>query len=459
MKVYKKFKGMSKKAKASLIGTTVYAATLALPVYAAVEQELKQPMHPISLEHITTSEQAVNLYKEKLVEYTSDKFLEEQELKNLYDLNLKKKELFTQKKYDFELQYSKGIDVEYIVEQIDAYDEKLTTSSRVPVFKGVKERLENDILSFYHGILGNDEKLKVVYSADTEVYTKLTPVLKEIISDTDKIMKEYYNDNKLELLLEMDSYRLNDVLTLYGLMGRRDKFVMAQEDPIIKKIKDLYQQKDSILNSDQNVALKNKINSLEEMLDNVARVLRHFSEYLDHKSDVDDFEKKYGNHNKDITHSLVVSYQFERKGLQPSKRDRFDALEIQEKKFKKENIEVIFNLENYFSSQGLEAKIAEIGNPAAKRIPWWLGTWIIGFLGPIARNIAIKAYMRGGKMKDGCEYFFSGACGAANGLVGAFLIDGLHPLIFPARMLSPLIIQPAFKLLKIDPCRKISEEL
>ncbi|MCG2718534.1 MAG: hypothetical protein L6408_06860, partial [Nanoarchaeota archaeon] len=262
MKVYKKFKGMSKKAKASLIGTTVYAATLALPVYAAVEQELKQPMHPISLEHITTSEQAVNLYKEKLVEYTSDKFLEEQELKNLYDLNLKKKELFTQKKYDFELQYSKGIDVEYIVEQIDAYDEKLTTSSRVPVFKGVKERLENDILSFYHGILGNDEKLKVVYSADTEVYTKLTPVLKEIISDTDKIMKEYYNDNKLELLLEMDSYRLNDVLTLYGLMGRRDKFVMAQEDPIIKKIKDLYQQKDSILNSDQNVALKNKINSL-----------------------------------------------------------------------------------------------------------------------------------------------------------------------------------------------------
>ena len=69
----------------------------------------------------------------------------------------------------------------------------------------------------------------------------------------------------------------------------------------------------------------------------------------------------------------------------------------------------------------------------------------VGWILPIVRNLIVKKYIKGDKA-DGEEMFFSGFGGAINGALGVFLIDGLHPLVFPARMLTPVVLQPLFKL-------------
>ncbi|MBU4502906.1 MAG: hypothetical protein KKA79_10000, partial [Nanoarchaeota archaeon] len=74
---------------------------------------------------------------------------------------------------------------------------------------------------------------------------------------------------------------------------------------------------------------------------------------------------------------------------------------------------------------------------------------------PIVRNLVVKKYVKSKKANDG-EYLVAGFVGAANGLVG-LAFDGLHPLVLPVRLLSPLVLQPAFKLLKIDPCKAFVE--
>ncbi|MBU4501010.1 MAG: hypothetical protein KKA79_00335, partial [Nanoarchaeota archaeon] len=97
MKVYKKFNGMSKKAKAALIGTTLYAATLALPVYAAVEQTGDRVVKTVDVDNLQTLDQLNVLYKTKIEEYSADKLLVPDEMDNLYIIESKRKEILKEK--------------------------------------------------------------------------------------------------------------------------------------------------------------------------------------------------------------------------------------------------------------------------------------------------------------------------------------------------------------------------
>ena len=90
-----------------------------------------------------------------------------------------------------------------------------------------------------------------------------------------------------------DYYWINDFRTLYGLMGREDKFVAAKEGPIRKKIEALYKQREDVLESDQNNALERKIEDLNKYINLTARVSRYFSDYFDHKKEVQEFEDKF----------------------------------------------------------------------------------------------------------------------------------------------------------------------
>ena len=65
--------------------------------------------------------------------------------------------------------------------------------------------------------------------------------------------------------------------------------------------------------------------------------------------------------------------------------------------------------------------------------------------------------IKGNKVRDD-EHMLSVCAGGFNGLLGMG-IDGLHPLVYPARMLSPLLLQPIFKLMKADPCKAMVDDL
>ena len=78
MELYKKFKGMSKKAKLGLVGTALYTTTsLALPAYAVVKQDLAEvkPISAAEFASIDSFEKADKLYNEKLSLYAGDNLL------------------------------------------------------------------------------------------------------------------------------------------------------------------------------------------------------------------------------------------------------------------------------------------------------------------------------------------------------------------------------------------------
>ncbi|MCG2718687.1 MAG: hypothetical protein L6408_07635 [Nanoarchaeota archaeon] len=85
MKMYKKFKGMSKEAKFCLAGTILYTTILALPAFASMPLEGSDIKEEIKLEY-NTSEEAKSAYKQKLEEYSLDKKLEKSEILDLHNL-------------------------------------------------------------------------------------------------------------------------------------------------------------------------------------------------------------------------------------------------------------------------------------------------------------------------------------------------------------------------------------
>jgi len=449
---------MRTSAKLGLVGTALYAATLAAPVYAAVKQEVK-PVEPVNLEQITTIEQADNLYKEKITEYASDGLFKFDEFKNIYKIQNKRYDLIKKEKEILDEKYSISADIAKLDEKIDEYNNKLTDDGQVPVFDVVREKLESNILAYYKGLIQDkDSKWNVTYSAETILEPELNIIFKEIVSETDKILKNCYKDDMLDMVLNKEEYKLRDILTIYAITERNDRFDKNREDYLRQKLTELEEKKKVILGSEKNIALKEKINRLDETLTHISYGVGYIDVYFSYKKDIDQFEKKYGNFNKMFARSHVSNYLLEKKGLRPTGGDRFNSLEHAEKEFRDQQKLVITYLDKYLKSENLEVKIEELGNPAKKRMPWWFGSFILGIGFPIVRNMLIKKYVRGKEMKDGFEYFLSSLAGLGNGLTGFFFLDGLHPLVYPTRMLlTPLVFQPAFKLFKFDPCKNITE--
>ncbi|MBU4502902.1 MAG: hypothetical protein KKA79_09980 [Nanoarchaeota archaeon] len=469
MIIYKKWKNLKPDVKVGLACTAFYFASLATPIYAAVEQELNR-VEPTNLEQITTSEKAKTLYKEKIMEYSSDNIFEVDEIRNLYGINKKETKLLGKEKTKLENQLEVNTNTDDLDKQILRYEEKLEEGAKVSVFEPVRKKLEMDVLSYYEGLMAKDGKWNIVYSAETKLHPGLNPVMKEVITEIDKIMKQYNKDSNLGLFFKKDEYKIQDILALYGLMDRKDYFDNVAEDDTKNKLAMLRQRKEDIIDSEQNTALKKKIAVLDETLEKNSDATAYFKAYFDYKEEIKEFEAKYGNANNDWAHSFIKSVIYEGKGLRPSSSDRFNALEIKEKEFKGQQKAVVLGLESYLNSQELLARepisqelsssiirVEELGNPATKKFPWWLGTFVMGMGAPIIRNLIIKGYTRGRNVYNEGEYFAAGIAGLGNGVVGMVFLDGLHPFVFPARMLTPLVLQPFFKLIDWDPARSFAK--
>ncbi|MCG2717987.1 MAG: hypothetical protein L6408_04035, partial [Nanoarchaeota archaeon] len=304
----------------------------------------------------------------------------------------------------------------------------------------------------------------VTYSAESNLHPELSSVFKDLVIEADALMKKYNGGSKLGLLLNKESYQLQDILAFYTIIEKQDYFDGVEKEGLSAKLIKLREAKMGILDSRENRDLFNKIEEVSFDLKSNSDKLENFEKYFSYRNLISRFEKEVGNFNNDWMHSFIKSTQIEGFGLEPSAKDRFNALELKEKEFDQIQEEAISELQQYLNLIIFDNQLAfnlpaveDIGNPAAKKFPWWLGSWVIGCGAPILRNLLIKGYTRGSNVNDEAEYVGSAMAGFGNGLAGLFFIDGLAPWVFPARMLSPLILQPAFKLMKWDPARGFSK--
>ncbi|MBU4502782.1 MAG: hypothetical protein KKA79_09375 [Nanoarchaeota archaeon] len=452
MGIYKRFRGMSKKAKISLGGTVLYATTsLALPVYAVVQEPVQEVVQPVNLENIVTIDQAESLYKEKIAEYSADKIINIDELNNLYKVSSKLKELLPRKSNELITEYSeKGVELEKVDSEIKKYNQQLESNKKLRLLADVRERLDKEVLIYYPALI-DKSRGNVVYGAGDNLTGGLNTVLKDIISKANNILKEAFNDNSLERILKYKYYDMNDILVIYNIIQGRDTSLdLEKEKKILLEISGLEKQKAEILAQNQEVlVIKEGMENIENLIDQNSKQNHLYKRYFEQKDFIKNWEGQFGNFNKEWAVGLIKEIVMQDKGLKGGDLD--DHM----REIRRNNMEVISNLESNIRNYGFDVEVEDISNPAAKRIPWWLGTIALGFGIPIVRNLIVKKYVKSKKANDG-EYFAAGFVGTANGVVG-LAFDGFHPLVLPVRLLSPLILQPAFKLFKIDPCKSFVE--
>jgi len=453
MKLSKRFKKMKTSAKLSLVGTALYTATLATPLYAAVKEEVK-PVEKINLEQVITTEQADILYKEKLAEYASDKLLKNAELENLYSINFKKINILENEKTSLDQEYKTNTkkSTEDLENKIKEYRNQFVNRTQVSVFEDVKENFNDEVLRYYSALIDSDRG-NIIYPANTLLEPKLNKVFKKIVIEADKVFKEQYNLNCLDILLEKNEYNINDVLTLYNLIKDNDKHAFKiNELELQQKIKDLEELKSRKVEiaKEQNKALENKIDDVSNKIQEIVGINSNFEKYFIHKVEVENFEVKYGNWNNSIGFSMAAAEVLKKRGLKVNGWDPMDCLSIAKEEFDQNQEKIIDSLAQYFNAEGFDVEIEKLGNPAKMKINWGLA-WLLGLALPVARNFIITRYVDG---RD-ADYVFPLALGLGNGIAGFVILDGIHPLMFPARMIiPPFIFQPARKIMKVMRERK-----
>ena len=438
-----------KKVKLGLLGVGFcVAGALASPGYSAVEQEQVVPQ--TRLEQVTTIEQAETLYQERLNEYSADKKLDSGELKSLYGIQLTRKDLLKKQREPLAKNYDKaaGIEIKSLDSKIKGCKGRLTSKEKISVFAKTRERLDEKILVHYPFLVDENEG-NVVYPARGMLEPELNAVFKGIVVEADKILRQYYQDNRLGLILKKNEFCFNNVISLYNLIKDQDDdyFDNSYEADLKEKISILEGKKSRILNLEQNLALKNRLSYFDKEIRETSRFTKRCKDYFDQKENVKNFEDKYGNFNNQFSIGVITRDILAIKKLK-GKRSTF-GLTLASERFERDNDKIISGLEACIGSEGLSVEGLE--NPAKTKLPFWLGTLLLGLGFPIARNLIIKRYVKGTDT-DVDEYVLSGISGLTNGFAGFMLIDGLHPLIYPARMLTPLVMQPLFKILKTDPC-------
>jgi len=452
MKLYKKFKRMKTSAKMGLVGTALYATTLAAPVYSAVKEEIVQPIQPINMEQITNSEQAGTLYNEKLIEYTSDKFLESKEIENLYTIKSKEKELMVSERKGLIDNYNGDIGekIEKIDTEITQCRQILDGSKKIKSLNGTRKDLEEKILVYYPALV-DKSKGNIVYEANYDLPRDYNKVFKELVIEADKILRELYNDNSLKPLTDGKYYYdLNDVLVLYNILQGKDSGPdLNKEKSILVRISNLENEKEGLLKANPDfLTLKSNIESFEKNIVKNSEIAHILKRYIDNKGYVKEFEEKFGNYNNKLSIGFLKEKFLRKKGM---KRD----LEYMTADIQTNQEGIILGLGLHLKSYNLTTSIEEIGNPAKTRLSWFLGSIILGVGFPVVRNLIVKKYVKG-KEATGAEYILTTFVGVGNG-IGGVVLDGLHPLVFPVRMLTPLVFQPVFKLFKIDPCKAIAD--
>ncbi|MCG2718685.1 MAG: hypothetical protein L6408_07625 [Nanoarchaeota archaeon] len=447
---------ISKKAKLGILGATFYTATtLAAPIYATVEQNTK-PNNQLTLEQATTIEQIDSLYNQKLIDYTSDKVIEHSEIVDLKSIQEKKFEILKVEHNPLEEEYNEKIKrpVDELETQIRKLSEKVHYG-KANVLDDINTKLKEGILIHYPALLNSEKGKNVTYASDTPIEQGLVEPFREIIKEADDLLKQYYDDNNLEFLITKESYDINNLLGVYHLLKDKKGFTSSKmKKQLNDKIAALQEEIEVIGGSEEKKTIKAKLDSIEINYKKIRDIYSDFSTYLDAKEDTEKFEKKFGDFSKQVSISFLKN-DFLDNEVDISYLESHNAIWKIGDRYEGNIQSSTKGLEEHFKEQGYDVEVKDIHNPAKPLLPyWWLGM-AAGLFLPVIRNLIIKKYIKGSET-SGEEMFYSGMGGLINGAVGVFLIDGLHPLIFPARMLTPVVLQPLFKYGRMKSAKKNS---
>lgn len=434
---YSALKRMRKSTKIGLATSAIYtAASFALPVFANTVEK-PEVIQPISLEGITTIEQVEDLYKQKLISYSEDKVIAYDELTNLHKLLVKEKDLREEadaekNKADIEaLESLKAKKAELLKKQSELNNAKSYHQEDTQrIIKDVEEK----VFTYYPGLLGK-EPFKVIYSGIEEVKPRIAKDLVNIISEADELLSRLYHDDSLKPLLKEQTYTISDVLVLYKALTKerevefKDKSIEKEKELIIKQIEEI---------DNELVWIKPYLDDNLIWLDNKIKL---FEDYFNKKKEGDEFIERYGNINRYWTRALLLDDVVHMKRPEGVEKDGWFVSKSVKKLDDKEERK---NLEEYFVYLGnhyklnelLDVKIEALKNPAKTGFPNWI-TLPFGIMFPVVRSLLLAKYVRREIDEGDIAQWILG------GFFGPFIIDAIHPYIFPIRMfITPFVEEP-----------------
>ncbi|MBU4502901.1 MAG: hypothetical protein KKA79_09975, partial [Nanoarchaeota archaeon] len=239
MRIYKKWKNLKPDVKVGLACTAFYFASLATPIYAAAEKELRDPVQPINLEQVINVPQVETLYKEKLAEYSQDKIIEDIEIENLYKIHQKRIVLLKEESATLSKEYSEKWESK--LNKLDVkkinLESNLNSGEDLSVLSDVKKGLDKDILRYYPALFESDGG-NLNYAADTQLNSELEESFRKLVIEANAILLQYYNDDGLKLLVDKDCYDLNDIAILHNMLNKEKHTDENKRAAVLKKIVD-----------------------------------------------------------------------------------------------------------------------------------------------------------------------------------------------------------------------------
>ncbi|MBU4502905.1 MAG: hypothetical protein KKA79_09995 [Nanoarchaeota archaeon] len=462
MKIYNKWKNLKPDVKVGLFSTAIYMATaFGLPAYAAVAQDSvkeEQLINKTDLSTILTLPQAEEVYKQKLTEYSTDKIIDHEEIKDLKSILEKEKQLFDSRKI--------------LLKNYSSTREKLAVNSKkikrleryLNFFKEPnniflnylthkKMGVEDMLSEKYPGIMDKDEiKMNVVYPADIKITNKeARNLIERVFEDVHVKISTEYNDNTLEdtyNILEEEYLQIKDIILLLKVMDDYKNLLedinvgKITKESLEKQIQDIKSQEvlewEKVMTSEE----KEDTESYLSLSSDLDEKIRMFSQFLTYNDKVDYFVENFGDMNRFWADSLI---SMESRDSKPEYREY--------KSFFRNNKETIENsLNDYLKGEGLEATINDLKDPSKLKFHLALCLGINGFLLPMIRNLLIRKYVgfSGNVNYTEDKYLASAGAAAISWGIGIILTDGLAPWAYWVRMGTPLVLQPAKKILKID---------
>ncbi|MBU4502337.1 MAG: hypothetical protein KKA79_07090, partial [Nanoarchaeota archaeon] len=243
MKMYRQFKGMNKKAKICLAGTILYtAATIALPVYASVKSE------NTSLENLATSEQVKTVYDQKIKEYTADKELKQDEIRDLDKIISRGSELEDNEHFAYRERINKRfyslkeqLDVltsgkEDLLKPVYDVDAKLTNEknelkvieknlevednhrkvfdSHEQEIQDIRTEINRIVNIYYPGLLMKDNAdYNVIYNPHERIDIKFSAEFRRLIQKrADPIFRIVFHNNDLDYFDDYRDLKVRDIL-------------------------------------------------------------------------------------------------------------------------------------------------------------------------------------------------------------------------------------------------------
>jgi len=478
MKLYKKLKGMGKTAKIALVGASIYTA---ISLSACTETK-KEPFQFTNVDNIVSVEQVKDLYTQKTAEYATDKkfshdeirdlhyimdkghFLEKNtnneavdKLKGRYDSLLKDAQPLKEEKKSLQNEITSWLDtlksekselsyLDYLIKE-DAKKQKMFLNHKKDV-QDICDTFDNLFKTYYPGLIDDNPKYKHISYTSSDIVPKtLVSIIEPLMRKADDIFVEVYGIN--------DTYFLKENLTIHDLLVFREFISQPREpkDDFSEKgyVKKKNEKMELIAGLEKKLVIAEKENNpktkeidakllalnveighaqndyyaaLEEMHKQrfFNNGVREFSSYVDALKSREDWIK---NNKIDFSKYWASSLMIN-DGFKGHLNDSYYN-------FTKE----IKNLENI-----LKNEVEGLPNPTKPEYPLVV-TWLGGFFFTLIRRYLIGAHIVNrdlyvGDVIDTC---------AVSGLLGPIFLDGLHPLVFPARMiLTPFVEEPIAKM-------------